>query len=138
MNNNYRLLNLVYFDFSTKYPKLIVDQHDFNIERRTKRRTSWACALYYQTKCKIYFDVGQKNPKIVIEGHDFLVRKKETKSTYWICSQYYHPKGERCKAQVVTTGRNAYIQGQHNHTPRVKPEKISSMFSQNFNLIYSK
>ncbi|KAF7282364.1 hypothetical protein GWI33_002743 [Rhynchophorus ferrugineus] len=52
MNNNYRLLNLVYFDFSTKYPKLIVDQHDFNIERRTKRRTSWACALYYQTKCK--------------------------------------------------------------------------------------
>ncbi|XP_030751932.1 protein tramtrack, beta isoform-like isoform X16 [Sitophilus oryzae] len=84
----------------------------------------------------IYFEMGQKNPKIVIEDHDFLLKKKEQKSTHWICSQYYHPKGERCKVSVITTGRNASVRGVHNHPGKVKPERKHMMYSQAVTIVH--
>lgn len=34
-----------------KYPKLILDGHDFNKEKTKQYRTLWACSSYSRTKC---------------------------------------------------------------------------------------
>ncbi|XP_076252168.1 uncharacterized protein LOC143191191 isoform X42 [Rhynchophorus ferrugineus] len=73
---------LVYFDYGTKYPKIIVDQFDFNIERRTPRSTSWACGSYYQTKCKCR--ISTTGNMVVVKGshnHEPRQRKKNENLT---------------------------------------------------------
>ncbi|XP_018573623.1 protein tramtrack, beta isoform isoform X41 [Anoplophora glabripennis] len=43
----------IYFGIGRKSnPKLIVDGHDFNIERKAETKTTWVCSSYFRTKCK--------------------------------------------------------------------------------------
>ncbi|XP_008198859.1 protein tramtrack, beta isoform isoform X22 [Tribolium castaneum] len=68
----------------------------------------------------IYFDVAVKNPKIILDGYDYLIYRKLPHKTVWACSQYYTAlKHNRCKTKVTTIGRQALVEGRHNHYPKL-------------------
>lgn len=48
----YYILDTIYFDVGTKNPKIVVDDYDFNMARKTPNKTVWICSGYYKTKCK--------------------------------------------------------------------------------------
>lgn len=52
LNEYMYILDWIYFDFGTKNPKIIIDEHDFNIARKGPTKTIWACGSYFLTKCK--------------------------------------------------------------------------------------
>ncbi|XP_044262652.1 protein tramtrack, beta isoform-like isoform X19 [Tribolium madens] len=77
----------------------------------------------------IYFDVAVKNPKIILDGYDYLIYRKLPHKTVWTCSQYYTTlKQNRCKTKVTTIGRQAVVEGRHNHYPKLF--KYAGMTSQ--------
>lgn len=76
----------------------------------------------------IYFDVGHKNPKIILNENDFLMYRKLPDKTVWSCTQYH--KKDRCKAKVMTFGRQATLIGDHNHPPTFKNKPVNHMLSQ--------
>lgn len=79
----------------------------------------------------IYFDVGIKNPKIMLDDHDYRLYRKLPNKTVWLCSQYYVIEShKRCKNRIETSGRVAYVMGQHNHDPKPRKEKYKNMLSQ--------
>lgn len=43
---------MIYFDRAHKYPKLILNFNEYNIEKSTYERTFWSCAFKKRTKCK--------------------------------------------------------------------------------------
>lgn len=76
----------------------------------------------------IYFDVGHKNPKIILNNNCYLIYRKLPDKTMWSCTQYH--KKDRCKAKVMTYGRQATIIGDHNHAPTCVNKYIKNMHSQ--------
>ncbi|CAH0552591.1 unnamed protein product [Brassicogethes aeneus] len=82
--------------------------------------------------CLIYFDMGHKNPKIVYKMNDYLIYRKLPDKTVWLCA-HYHRK-DRCKAKVVTKGKDALVQGNHNHLPTYKQKFQKHMVSQLVNV----
>ncbi|CAG9832637.1 unnamed protein product [Diabrotica balteata] len=117
-----------------KNPKIMLDDYDYRLYRKLEKRTVWLCSQYYstdkETRCKnriettgriayvsgtIYFDVGHKNPKIIVDRNSYLMYRKLPDKTVWLCTQYH--KKDRCKAKVMTRGRQAIIIGDHNHQP---------------------
>uniref|UniRef100_A0A6P7H3S1 Protein tramtrack, beta isoform-like isoform X13 n=1 Tax=Diabrotica virgifera virgifera TaxID=50390 RepID=A0A6P7H3S1_DIAVI len=42
----------IFFDVGTKNPKIIVDDFDFNMARKSNQKTTWICSGYFKTKCK--------------------------------------------------------------------------------------
>lgn len=76
---------------------------------------------------------GQKKPKIVLNNYEYLMRKSEGGTTTWICNQYFHPKDERCKAKIVTSGKVAHLYGSHNHS--TKQKRFENMLSQSVTVI---
>lgn len=61
-----------------------------------------------------------KNPKIILDGYDYLIYRKLPHKTVWTCSQYYTTfKQNRCKTKVTTIGREALVEGCHNHEPKL-------------------
>lgn len=86
----------------------------------------------------IYFDVGIKNPKIMLDDHDYRLYRKLPDKTVWLCSHYYVlDTNMRCKNRIVTSGRVAYVSGQHNHPPKLKKEKYKNMLSQMVTIVRS-
>ncbi|XP_023014959.1 uncharacterized protein isoform X18 [Leptinotarsa decemlineata] len=80
----------------------------------------------------IYFDVGHKNPKIILNENDYLIYRKLPNKTIWSCTQYH--KRDRCKAKVMTGGRQATIIGEHNHGLILRNRPLKNMLSQRVTL----
>lgn len=80
----------------------------------------------------VYFDMGHKNPKIIYDDHDYLIYRKLPDKTVWLCTQYH--KKNRCKAKVMTSGKNAVIIGSHNHPSVLRSQLRNRMVSQQINI----
>ncbi|XP_023014952.1 uncharacterized protein isoform X13 [Leptinotarsa decemlineata] len=80
----------------------------------------------------IYFDVGTKNPKIIVDDYDFNMARKTEVKTMWICAGYFKTK---CKARATTSGRMVYVNGTHNHDPKLKRTKFTNMLSQTVSIV---
>lgn len=67
----------------------------------------------------------------MLDDYDYRLYRKLPNSTVWLCTQYYVLDcNMRCKNRIVTSGRIAYVSGQHNHAPKTKKEKYKNMLSQ--------
>lgn len=61
-----------------------------------------------------------KNPKIILDGYDYLMYRRMPNKTVWMCSQYYTTfKENKCKTKITTVGREAVVEGRHNHPPKI-------------------
>ncbi|XP_023014990.1 uncharacterized protein isoform X46 [Leptinotarsa decemlineata] len=67
---------LIYFESGTKNPKIIVDEHDFYLEKRKETKTLWFCGMNYKTKCKVR--VTTSGSMVYVNGtHNHSVRKRK-------------------------------------------------------------
>ncbi|KAG5874950.1 hypothetical protein JTB14_018865 [Gonioctena quinquepunctata] len=72
--------NTIYFDVGTKNPKIIVDDYDFNMARKTDVKTMWICAGYFKTKCKARATTSGR--MVYINGtHNHDPKQKRSKFT---------------------------------------------------------
>lgn len=49
----FHFLGVIYFHCGTKNPKIIVDGHDFYLEKRKETKTHWFCCSNSSTRCKV-------------------------------------------------------------------------------------
>lgn len=76
--------------------------------------------------------MGHKNPKIILDECDFILHTREVSKTVWMCNKYFagFTKNEgRCKAKLITQGKQVRVIGQHNHEPKVKVSRVKNCIS---------
>ncbi|XP_018573605.1 protein tramtrack, beta isoform isoform X24 [Anoplophora glabripennis] len=85
----------IYFDVGTKNPKIIVDDHDFNMARKTESKTMWICSGYFKTKCRARATTSGR--MVYVNGlHNHPPKQKRSKFTNML-------------SQRVTIVRNASL-----------------------------
>ncbi|KAK9884693.1 hypothetical protein WA026_007539 [Henosepilachna vigintioctopunctata] len=106
----------------TKNPKIILENNDYQINRKMYDRTLWRCSNYFRTKCKatlitkdiIHIINGRKNPQIILKDNLYIINRRIHDRTMWRCASYYRT---RCKARAITFGKIMKITSDHNHVP---------------------
>lgn len=89
------IVDTIYFDVGTKNPKIIVDDHDFNMARKAESKTTWICSGYFKTKCKARATTSGR--MVYVNGiHNHLPKQKRSRFTNML-------------SQNVTIVRNASI-----------------------------
>lgn len=78
----------------------------------------------------IWIGSGSKNPKIILDGNEFTINTKQGGRTRWRCTQYFKSK---CRASLVTFGRNVRVSQYHNHPP-IDPD-VNNLLTQNVNIV---
>ncbi|XP_056643960.1 modifier of mdg4-like isoform X27 [Diorhabda carinulata] len=71
---------IIYFDVGTKNPKIIVDDYDFNMARKTSTKTMWICSGYYKTKCRTRATTSGRMVHVTGK-HNHFPKHKGTKFT---------------------------------------------------------
>lgn len=78
--------------------------------------------------------MATKNPKIIIDQNSYLVLRKEVTKTVWMCTRYFGHRKDRCKSRLITSGRDVYVSGVHNH-PNTITAPMKHSVSQMLNII---
>lgn len=78
----------------------------------------------------IWIGSGSKNPKIILDRNEFTINTKQGNRTRWRCTQYFKSK---CRASLVTFGRNVRVSQFHNHRP-IEPDTIN-LLPQNVTIV---
>lgn len=86
-------LDLIYFDVGTKLPKIIVDNYDFNMARKSATKTTWICSSYFKTKCKTRATTCERMVYITGPMHNHEPKESKNKFTNML-------------SQLVTVYRN--------------------------------
>lgn len=73
----------------TKYPKLVVDDNDFTVNRKSEGRTMWICSQYKKTGCKARLTTFGKIVKISGVHNHPKVYPDTTDATYQ-CVTFVH------------------------------------------------
>lgn len=80
LNTWFSLPDIIYFDVGTKNPKIIVHNYDFNLARKTQKKTIWVCSFYYKTKCRCRLQTSGRMVYMRAD-HNHLPKEKCTKFT---------------------------------------------------------
>ncbi|CAG9764334.1 unnamed protein product [Ceutorhynchus assimilis] len=78
----------------------------------------------------IHFYMTGKKPKILLDENCYLLLRREPTKTFWRCSKYFgNNKTDRCKSSLVSTGKNVFVYGEHNHLGFTQSKKLSIVAS---------
>lgn len=78
--------------------------------------------------------MATKNPKIIMDKNSYIVLRKEPTKTIWMCAKYFGNRTDRCKSKLITSGKDVYVSGVHNHDPTITNPMKNSL-SQLVNII---
>lgn len=78
--NKFDFSDTIYFDVGTKNPKIIIDEYDFNLARKTEQKTMWICSGYFKTKCRARATTSGR--MVYVSGvHNHEPKQKKSKFT---------------------------------------------------------
>lgn len=64
------LPGVVYFYRGKKQPRIVYEGSTYYLEKRTEKKTSWRCAMYFKTKCTARVSTFGKTLKILFQEHN--------------------------------------------------------------------
>lgn len=75
-NTNFIFSDTIYIGKGYKYPKIVVDGYEYNIQLRNKERTRWTCANYKFSRCKsIIYTYGKMVVVKNSHNHPSMLKK---------------------------------------------------------------
>lgn len=74
-------LGKLFFITGKRYPKLLLEGHDFKVKHKVLNKTTWICCQYPLTKCRM---------RLVTTGQDVFLREEHNHPPL--------PKLKRCEA----------------------------------------
>ncbi|EDV94587.1 GH18861 [Drosophila grimshawi] len=119
-----------------KKRKLLIDEHEFVMDRKLKSSINWRCARYRSANCKVRATTHQLKklvrkqgimivkgtkgkPKLLMAGFEYFRNNSRGTKTYWLCARNRYL---RCAARIITcssTGELVVKNQQHNHGPQI-------------------
>lgn len=63
---------MIFIVRGTKNPKIIVDQNEYTINRKSKEKTSWRCTMYEKKGCK---------SRVITQGRTLTVKTPHNHDT---------------------------------------------------------
>ena len=63
---------IIYVTKGKKYPKIILENDEYQIYQKDHNRTRWRCAQYFKTKCKSRLVTYGRVVKINVEEHNHV------------------------------------------------------------------